>query len=605
VRIWGIKRPGGAADAIGIAMAQDDTSSIERRLHGVRSHGIAAFFRSPFKSLPARIITSVFAAALVTSLCVTWISTRSIESFLRAKIDQKFPTVLWGAGERLDLWYAQREVDLATFARSGTMVDSLELRDGGTRAAKKEVASYLAYVLDLFPQYGSLFVLDRRGRVLVEVGEPLDLPGPRRKRLADVRSPRVADLEPLRDGHVQLASAPVKDNLGRRLASLHAALRSDAISESLLGEESGNRSGVHVVGADGRVLFDPPGSSFRRHYGRPLPEPSVAPRVEEYDLEGGARVVGSVVGFPRFGWFLVVEEPYDDAFAPVVVLIREILGFNLGIVLVFGVIALQIARSVVRPIRELSDASLRIATGETGVTIQESGSDDEIAVLTRAFNKMSIQLQENRQELEESRVQIEEANERLLNQNQELQRVNEVFQQLSITDELTRLHNHRYFQEHLPRETKRALRTGEGLCLILIDVDDFKALNDRHGHAVGDIVLRKVADLMQESVRDMDLLARYGGEEFVLLASHTELPGAVALAEKMRLAIAEARFSVVDLEGPKVIQVTASFGVAPFRGDDKRLFTDADRALYRAKADGKNCVIVAEGSGVEAEPEPA
>jgi len=138
------------------------------------------------------------------------------------------------------------------------------------------------------------------------------------------------------------------------------------------------------------------------------------------------------------------------------------------------------------------------------------------------------------------------------------------------------------------------MRTGEGLCLILIDIDDFKGLNDRHGHAVGDVVLRRVADVMQDCVRDMDLLARYGGEEFVLLASQTELAGAVALAEKIRLAISEARFSVVDLEGPKVLQITASFGVAPFRGDDKRLFTDADRALYRAKAQGKDCVVASD-----------
>jgi diguanylate cyclase (GGDEF)-like protein len=91
----------------------------------------------------------------------------------------------------------------------------------------------------------------------------------------------------------------------------------------------------------------------------------------------------------------------------------------------------------------------------------------------------------------------------------------------------------------------------------------------------------------------MDLLARYGGEEFALLASGTDGEGAVALAEKIRVALSEARFSVVDLDGPKVLQVTASFGVALFNGDDKRLFTDADRALYRAKSRGKDCVVAA------------
>ncbi len=590
----GIKRLPPPADGNGNAMDPSETRTIEGELYESRWRGLRELLRRPFQSLPARIITSVFAAALVTSLCVTWISTRSIESFLLAKIDQKFPAILWGAGERLDLWYAQRELDLATFARSHTMVDSLRGKAASTKSARRELSSYLSYVLELFPQYGALFVLDPSGRLVIGVGDTLDLTDERLSQLANVQAPRVGDLRPRDEGRVQIVSAPIQDNTGHRLATLHAVLRIDMLAESLGSEKPGVANDVYVVGTDGSVLLGPPGDAIRQRYERALPEPNAVPSVAEYTLADGSRVVGCAVGFSRFGWTLVVEEPYDAAFAPVALLIREILGINLGIVLIFGIIAFQIARSVVKPIRELSDASRRIAGGESGVVIEESVSDDEIGVLTRAFNQMSIQLQQNRGELEENRARIEEANTRLVSQNQELQRVNEVFQQLSITDELTRLHNHRYFQEHLPRETKRALRTGEGLCLILIDIDDFKALNDRHGHAVGDAVLRQVADVMQDSVRDMDLLARYGGEEFVLLANQTGLEGGVALAEKVRLAIADGVFPIVDLDGPKELQVTASFGVALFFGDDKRLFTDADRALYRAKAQGKNCVVVAD-----------
>jgi diguanylate cyclase (GGDEF)-like protein len=143
---------------------------------------------------------------------------------------------------------------------------------------------------------------------------------------------------------------------------------------------------------------------------------------------------------------------------------------------------------------------------------------------------------------------------------------------------------------------KRAARTDEPLALILIDLDDFKTLNDRFGHAVGDAVLRKTADVMNEVIRDMDLLARYGGEEFALLASQTTLEGAAVLAEKIRIAISEARFSVVhDDDGPVWVSITASLGVAAFRGDAKAFFNDADRALYRAKDAGKDCVVVADG----------
>ena len=139
-----------------------------------------------------------------------------------------------------------------------------------------------------------------------------------------------------------------------------------------------------------------------------------------------------------------------------------------------------------------------------------------------------------RLELQKSRLEIEEANAQLREQNEELRRANEMLEQLSITDGLTKLHNHRYFQDCLTRETKRANRSKEPLTLLLIDVDDFKQLNDRHGHVAGDKALRHLATVMNQTVRETDLLARYGGEEFVVLAPRTDLAGAITLEETIR-----------------------------------------------------------------------
>jgi diguanylate cyclase (GGDEF)-like protein len=214
-------------------------------------------------------------------------------------------------------------------------------------------------------------------------------------------------------------------------------------------------------------------------------------------------------------------------------------------------------------------------------------------VLGRALRELRWRLHRYQLELVRKQREIEQANEQLRCQNERLRQANEVLEQLSITDELTHLHNHRYFREALPREMKRSLRTGEPLALILFDIDDFKLLNDRYGHAVGDAVLCRVANVMNAQVRDMDLLARYGGEEFVLLASQTPIAGAVALAEKIRIAVSRQPFSVIDLGGPVEIEVTVSAGVAAFHGNDKALFADADRALYKAKASGKDCVVPA------------
>jgi diguanylate cyclase (GGDEF)-like protein len=329
-------------------------------------------------------------------------------------------------------------------------------------------------------------------------------------------------------------------------------------------------------------------------YAGPPPSASGLPAVANYARNSGEKVIGSSLSFDRFEWTLVAEQPIEEALAPLGTAVREILAINFGIVGVACAIAFAIARSTTRPILALSDGALRIATGDSEVAILGRRRNDEIGVLARAFHEMMVRLKINQDELEEKRTEIEDANHRLIAQNQELQRVNEVFEQLSITDDLTKLHNHRFFQDHLPREMLRSDRTSEPLSLILFDIDDFKLLNDRHGHSVGDAVLRRVADVMNSEVREMDLLARYGGEEFALLASQTSIEGAVALAEKLRLAVARSRFSVLALDGPSELSVTVSAGVSTYRGDAKAFFNQADRALYAAKEAGKDCVLMFE-----------
>jgi diguanylate cyclase (GGDEF)-like protein len=185
----------------------------------------------------------------------------------------------------------------------------------------------------------------------------------------------------------------------------------------------------------------------------------------------------------------------------------------------------------------------------------------------------------------------------LTERNTRLQRSNQILEQLSITDGLTQLNNHRSFQDHLTREIKRVNRYREPLSLLMIDIDDFKSLNDRFGHAAGDELLRRLAQIMSNAIRESDLLARYGGEEFVVLTPDTAIDGAYQLAEKIRTAIAESSF-VLD-ESRRPTRVTVSIGVAEYLGNRMQFFDEADRSLYSAKAAGKNCVVI---SGEDAYP---
>jgi diguanylate cyclase (GGDEF)-like protein len=171
-------------------------------------------------------------------------------------------------------------------------------------------------------------------------------------------------------------------------------------------------------------------------------------------------------------------------------------------------------------------------------------------------------------------------------------RLHRVVEQQAVTDSLTGLANRRQFYEVLGREFERAQRFRQHLALILLDIDDFKLINDSLGHLAGDAVLHAVAQTVQGLIREIDVAARYGGEEFAVLLPQTGREGAAHLAERLRIAIAEREivFAGTPIEG-----VTASFGVAA--GPDEGmtqidLVASADAALYQAKRGGKNDVVV-------------
>jgi len=165
-------------------------------------------------------------------------------------------------------------------------------------------------------------------------------------------------------------------------------------------------------------------------------------------------------------------------------------------------------------------------------------------------------------------------------------------ERLSQTDELTRLRNARYLRQFLVNEMKRARRFGSKISALFLDLDDFKTVNDIHGHLVGSHALMEVASVILPSVRDTDCVVRYGGDEFVVILPETSVHEAVRVAERIRAKIERHRFT-----GGRRLQIhlTSSIGLAAFPDDalsPHQLIARADRAMYAAKAANKNCVRV-------------
>lgn len=166
---------------------------------------------------------------------------------------------------------------------------------------------------------------------------------------------------------------------------------------------------------------------------------------------------------------------------------------------------------------------------------------------------------------------------------------------LSMTDPLTGLFNRRYFRERLYEEAERVKRHDECFSTFVIDIDNFKAFNDRYGHLAGDEVLRDVSRAIRDAVRSMDVVARYGGEEFAVILPHTGKTSAFEIAERVRRGVELIASEKDSYTNP----LTISVGVAEFprdAGTIDDLIDRADRAMYRAKNSGKNQVVVYDGS---------
>lgn len=175
--------------------------------------------------------------------------------------------------------------------------------------------------------------------------------------------------------------------------------------------------------------------------------------------------------------------------------------------------------------------------------------------------------------------------------NEELKQRNAELAELATRDGLTRLFNHRIFQERLEEEVKRSIRYGSEVTLVLLDIDHFKRCNDTYGHPFGDTVLVGVAEMLVREVREIDIVARYGGEEFAVVLVETSGPGARACCERLRQRMEELNF---ECNGERV-SVTGSFGVAAWSDGGlesrKQLIKRADQSLYHAKHAGRNRVV--------------
>jgi diguanylate cyclase (GGDEF)-like protein len=517
-------------------------------------------------------VLAVF-ATLLPSLATAWISYLENKQSLTAKATETLWSVSAQTARELDLWAKERRYDLRVFASSYEVTENVDrIAHAGGRTppspdAYQRVTDYLKSVSERFRDYGELLILDPSGSVVASSGEHADevaLPGDWQARL---RGQTFFLGRPYWNSSSQrpevLLAVPIVAAGERPIGTITAQLNLAVLTDTLMRFAPGATGRVSLLAADGSVIVSS-GEASSGLMSLRYPAETIASQlagdgrpVELTDVTG-ERVLGSVRQVPGLEWAVVAAIPSAEVYRQLARVRNITLLVVAATSILAGGLGYALGLVIVRPLDRLTRAAADVAAGDLDVDLAV-GKGGEVGYLTEVFNDMVARLRTSRLELE----------------------------RLSVTDPLTGLDNRRRMMETLQKEVLRSRRLRHTFAVLMADVDHFKSYNDAHGHPAGDEVLKRVAGVLRETARDVDLVARYGGEEFFVLMPETRAAGAAQVAERLRQHFAAQR-----------LPVTLSVGAAEFptHGDNgDALIRAADAALYEAKRAGRDRIVVAAG----------
>ena len=516
-------------------------------------------------------------ATLVPALAVTVASHRQDRPSIGDQVAPELRAASADAAWDIDQWLNDRLRDLRVAATAYAAAENLA-RIQGNAAALVRLREYLNSVRERCSDCDALLVVDARGRFVTSSGGRMSGVQFTQDRLTGLRTGDALVGEAYWDaglGKAALALAvPIRQADGRYVGALMAKLNLRSVGDILQRLAPADSGDVYLVNEQGRLILRSRSSSADLMRTK-LPPATAQALIDregatvEYKRADGRDVIGTLRRVPVLRWAAVVEMPRAQA-------LRRAggsgngIGVTLVLLLAGAGLVTYVGLLMVRPLERLAGVAAKVAAGDLSVEIP-SGGRGEVGTLSQVFKNLVARLRER-----EGQGELE---------------------RLSVTDALTGLYNRRHLMGTLANEVQRSRRLRRTFSVLLADVDHFKQYNDTHGHLGGDAALVKVAEILRKMTRGVDSVARYGGEEFVVMLIEAPIATAAAVAERIRARVAAEEF------GGGTMTVSVGAAEYPTHGDTpEELIASADAAMYQAKGEGRDRVMVA-GRRAELEKE--
>lgn len=478
----------------------------------------------------------------------------------------------------VDKWKSERTADIRYLAQISSQMGT------DLNRIKKEFEQFIK----THPDYDSLSYIDKAGIMQWNSGGIVGIAVSDRDYFIAAANNKdyVSDLIASRlTGRLLVVFAsPIFNANGEFLGAIGGSVGLNTLDEMMSRFQLGVSGETYILNRDGyRITKSVPGSNeprLIRKYETAIFERAQANRQETtaYLNPEGTKVFGTFAWTQDRSWIIVGEVASAEVFRPYYTMIKVMVVITLAILLISYVFAILLTRRMEAVISNLLHGTNLIREGQYGYQIDRKVIDSaptELKELSDNFNVMSGKLQSTVMLLEES----------------------------AVIDHLTEVYNRRFLMNEGSKMMMSSLRAGSPCCVLVIDADYFKSVNDRHGHLIGDRVLKHIAEVLVGCVRTSDVVARYGGEEFVVLATNCELQQGQELAERIRTWIESSPYREESIS----IRLSVSIGVtqnSQIRKFGTNVLEDmierADKALYKAKHRGRNRVV-AEPAPIEEE----